>query len=322
MTKRIGGYFELELGKRNDLHSNALALNSGRNCLKHILSTSNFSKIYLPYYTCEVLLEPIKKCGLKFEFYHIDKQLNPLIQKTIEPTEAVLYINYFGIKLTSVQELSKAYKNLIIDNSQSLFSEPLDGINTFYSPRKFMGLPDGGFLYTSAPSSIKYEKGTSQELMSHLIKRIEHGAEEGYLHFSKNDAAISQLELKGMSTLTAQLIGNAAIEEIKQKRLNNFSILHEKLKSSNQLEIDLKEIDPPMVYPYLIKDGARLRKMLIENKIFVATYWKGILEYLPKDSYENYLVENLLPLPIDQRIGVNELKYILEFITPPKSYTA
>ena len=77
-----------------------------------------------------------------------------------------------------------------------------------------------------------------------------------------------------------------------------------------------------MVYPYLIKDGARLRKMLIENKIFVATYWNGILEYLPKDSYENYLIENLLPLPIDQRIGIKELKFILEFITSSKSYTA
>ncbi len=314
MTKRIGGYFELELGKRNNLHTNALALNSGRNCLKHIILSNNFTKIHLPYYTCEVLLEPIKKYNIEFEFYHVDEQLNPLLKSKYESSEAILYINYFGVKMETVKALSKSYKNLIIDNSQSLFSDPIDGVDTFYSPRKFMGLPDGGFVYSRNGQTANYETEISGEHMSHLIKRIEQGAESGYADFSKNDDFISQLELKKMSKLTSQLIGNADIEDIKQKRLNNFLTLHKELGDRNELEINTSEIDPPMVYPFLVKNGGSIRKKLIEHKIFVASYWQNILPYLPEGAYENYLIENIVPLPIDQRIDDEDLKKILNLL--------
>ena len=314
MTKRIGGYFELELGKRNELHSNALALNSGRNCLKHILLSNNFTKIYLPYYTCEVLLEPIKQCNIEFEFYHVDKQLNPLLKNAYASSEAILYINYFGIKSETIIALSSSYKNLIIDNSQSLFSDPIDGVHTFYSPRKFMGLPDGGFVYSHNGQEANYETEISEGHMSHLVKRIEQGAENGYADFSKNDDLISHFELKKMSKLTSQLIENADIEDIKQKRINNFSILHKALSDRNELDINISEIDPPMVYPLLIKNGGSIREKLIKNKIFVASYWQNILPYIPDGAHEKYLIDNIVPLPIDQRITAEDLKTILNFL--------
>ena len=44
LYKPIGGYFELELpnnSKDNLYHNSAVALNSGRNALKYILSSNN-----------------------------------------------------------------------------------------------------------------------------------------------------------------------------------------------------------------------------------------------------------------------------------------
>ncbi len=58
-----------------------------------------------------------------------------------------LCTNYFGIKDEFITSLSKQVSNLIVDNAQSFFSNPIENIDTFYSPRKFFGVSDGAYLY-------------------------------------------------------------------------------------------------------------------------------------------------------------------------------
>ena len=146
--KAIGGYFELELNRGVEYHKNAIKLNTGRNCLEYIIKTSGIQKIYIPAYTCNVIMEPIIKLKIKFEFYNIDENLEPIFNKDLSVNEALLYTNYFGIKDKSVKKLARIYKKkLIVDNSQSFFSKPYNILGTFYSPRKFFGVPDGGYLY-------------------------------------------------------------------------------------------------------------------------------------------------------------------------------
>ena len=54
----IGGYFELELNKQGEYHQDAIRLNTGRNALEYIILANNYKKIYIPYITCAVLLQP------------------------------------------------------------------------------------------------------------------------------------------------------------------------------------------------------------------------------------------------------------------------
>lgn len=56
MMKPIGGYFELELRQGEHYHKDAIRLNSARNCFEYILLARKYKKVFLPYYTCEVLL--------------------------------------------------------------------------------------------------------------------------------------------------------------------------------------------------------------------------------------------------------------------------
>lgn len=51
-NKPIGGYFELELPLHSELHADAIALNGGRFCLEYLLRCRKYSKIYIPYFTC------------------------------------------------------------------------------------------------------------------------------------------------------------------------------------------------------------------------------------------------------------------------------
>ena len=68
-----------------------------------------------------------------------------------------------------------------------------------------------------------------------------------------------------------------------------------------------------MVYPYLVYQE-RLKKHLIDNKIFVATYWPNTYEWCAEDMWEYKLAKYLVPIPIDQRYGISEMDVILGVI--------
>lgn len=79
--------------------------------------------------------------------------------------------------------------------------------------------------------------------------------------------------------------------------------------SINELNLPKMEtFECPMVYPLLIKHDS-LRKKLISNKIFVASYWPGV-----EGEVETYLQKYLLPLPIDQRYEADDMRKIIKII--------
>src|SRR5690625_3656098 len=131
----IGGYFDLELTRLagESYHGNALALNSGRNALKHILKERSVSHIYIPYYNCPAVLEPIEALGLTVGFYRLNEHLEIESLDEIQVDGHLLYINYFGLKGIYIEELAVTRDKLIIDNSQAFYDKPQSGIDTFYS---------------------------------------------------------------------------------------------------------------------------------------------------------------------------------------------
>jgi len=310
MKMAIGGYFELELRQGEHYHKNALKLNTARNCLEYILKTKSYQKIYIPYYTCEVILEPIKKCGIAYEFYHININLEPEYEFTLQSKEVFLYINYFGLKQSAVERLAKHFENqLIVDNSQAFYAEPLKGIDTFYSARKFFGVSDGAYLYTDKYLKENIEQDISYERMAHLLKRIDLDAENAYNDFQQNDKSLENQPIKRMSKLTDKILKSVDYNNVRQQRINNYKLLDKYLQNNNQIKLSLDECSVPMVYPYF-SDDKNLRNKLIQNKIFVATYWNNALEWTNQGSVEYELTEKLLPLPIDQRYNATDMKYI------------
>ena len=71
--KSIGGYFELETKPAAAYYPAAIALNTARNAFEYVLLVRKYSKVYVPYFTCEVMFEPLKKLDIEFQFYQIDK---------------------------------------------------------------------------------------------------------------------------------------------------------------------------------------------------------------------------------------------------------
>ncbi|MFA6922770.1 MAG: hypothetical protein WC223_00815 [Bacteroidales bacterium] len=309
-----GGYFELELRKGKEFHPYAIALNTGRNALELILKLKKYKKVHVPYYTCDVILEPLKKTKTLYEFYSVDKNFEPIFDYSILKREdGFLYINYFGLKDIFICEIAKKCNNLIIDNSQAFFSEPTANIPTFYSCRKFFGVPDGAYLYIDGADDIAFPIDHSESRFTHLIKRIDYGAETGFNDFKNNENNMIGQPIKKMSKLTQALLCNIDYKSVSKKRRENFLFLHKQLSNYNEIEIDFCKELVPMVYPFL-SNQSDLKQNLLKHKIFIATYWQNVSEWTNKDSLEYKYAQQIIHLPIDQRYNFENLKEIINLI--------
>ena len=311
----IGGYFSLELPNGSSYHGdNALKLNTGRNCLEFILLKRHYKKVYVPYYTCDAVLEPFHKHNIEYVFYHINQAFEIEDDITLDLNEGLLYINYWGINQHHVEEYAVKYgSHLIIDNTQAFFSPPISGIDTFYTCRKFFGVPDGAYLYTGFKCSEGIPVSHSYDLTLYLMKRVDISPEAAYQDFHYTEERLSNQPIKKMSSLTDRMMHSINYSECIKKRKCNFDFLHNGLASSNQLCLALSDNEVPMVYPYLSQELS-LREKLISNRIFIPRYWSDVEQRCRRNDIEVYLANHILPLPIDQRYGIEDMMHILSII--------
>lgn len=311
--KAIGGYFELELKKLTHYHEDAVKINSARNCLEIILILRKWRRLYIPFYTCEAILQPIERQNVKYEFYSIDERLDPSYFPRLKKDEAFLYTNYFGLKQDTIVFLKEHYgEQLIVDNAQAFYAPRLKGIDTFYSPRKYFGVPDGGYLYTDLDCGLSIDTGSSWKRMSHLFKRIDQSANDGYLDFQQAELSLNYAPIERMSKLTDALLSSIDYNDIAAKRHNNFVYLKNSLDYLNAMRFEVDDSSIPMVYP-LFTNRLDLRDRLLSNNIYTATYWRNVHKWCCK-QYENRLAEQLIPLPIDQRYSESDLNLIISSI--------
>jgi len=153
-TKPIGGYFELELPESNGhFYSQALKFQSARAAFYALLETGKPQRVWMPKYICDSMLLPLQALKIEIVFYDLTEQFCVCDSVQLSEKDWLLYVNYFGICSLQETQLLKRFNSnqLIFDHSQAFYAPPLDGLATIYSPRKFFGVPDDGYLITQLP---------------------------------------------------------------------------------------------------------------------------------------------------------------------------
>ena len=314
----IGGYFELELQMNDEhIHSTCSHLNSGRHALEYIILNRDKKPnlIWLPYYTCDVVLQPLKRQNIDYKFYHVNENLEIPDFPQLNEEELIIVNNYFGIKDDYINYLVSIYRNkIIIDCAQAFYMPEELGVMMFYSPRKFFGIPDGGMALVPIDKGLKLDTDQSFDRCGNLLMRLDGEVGLGYDEFKKNSARISNSPLKRMSRLTSRMLRGIDYDFVRIKRLDNYRILRDALEKENLLSTPLiKNISCPMVYPYRTKDTG-LRQRLIENQIYVATYWPNVKKWCSCVDVEYKLTDEIIPLPIDQRYNKDDMLRIISII--------
>lgn len=317
--KAIGGYFELaEYEEGNFPHQGGVLLNTGRNALEYILrSIDEVKAVYLPYYTCEVVLEPLKKLHIPWTFYHCNASFE--IDDNIKPNkgEYIIANNYYGIKDAYIQKLAEKFgDHLIVDCAQAFLAKPIPGIKAFYSPRKYVGVADGGIAYLYNVDEIVRvnEIECTDNHNSHLFKRKQFGAEAGFADFQRNESRLDNQPIRRMSDTTKRILDHIDYDKMIKRRRENYRFLNNALADKNYLNLpDLDTFICPMVYPFITMTNRNIRNELIDNKVFVAKYWPNVQQ---SDNFkiEYDLAMRLIPIPCDQRYSEIEMKRITGII--------
>lgn len=206
--------------------------------------------------------------------------------------------------------ISQKHKNTIIDNAQAFYAEAVEGLDTIYTCRKFFGVPDGGYLYTTCEQEKGLSQDESHERIGFLVGRFERSAHDFYGAYRENEEKIDVLPLKSMSKITHNLLRSIDYENAAKIREENFEHLHYLLKNKNLLNVRLPR--GPYMYPFLTENGAALREKLQKEQIYIPLLWPNVKQNLHSTDMEYRLSDNILPLPCDQRYGRDDMDYIVE----------
>lgn len=233
------------------LHEDAIALNTGRNCLVYLIETNNIESIYLLYFICSAIIDICNKYKVRISFYHINDIDNNL-NVDIEDKAYLYVINYYG-QLTNnkITDLKRRYNNLIIDNAHAYFQRPVQDVDTIYTCRKFFGVTDGAFLYTNKKLQRILERDFSHKRAQFLLGRYEKSANEFYQDFLNNEEMLSHEKLKVMSKLTYNLLHGIDYINVINKRTQNYNFLYNNLEKINKLK--LKKLKELFLIHYMLK---------------------------------------------------------------------
>lgn len=308
--REFGGYIEIEHYKGNEYHTGCLALNSGRNCLRYLIRARQIRKIMLPRLQCQVIEEVCRREGVQIQWYEVKALEKPYQDEQLEEEVFLYLINYYGqLEKNYLEKLLAGHKRVIVDNAQDFFCGPIEGVDTIYTCRKFFGVPDGAYLYTDEQADFTLQADFSYDRMEFLLGRYECGAEKFYQNYRENEAWMDKQGLSAMSALTHNILRSIDYERVEQTRTSNAKRLDAGLGENNLLTV--KNMTGAYLYPYFCADGEKLRKKLIERKIFVPVLWQNVLEDCDIDTAEYNFSKNMVPLPCDQRYTENDMDEVI-----------
>ncbi|MBO5836926.1 MAG: hypothetical protein J6Q92_03435 [Oscillospiraceae bacterium] len=306
--KEIGGYFGLEHFAGKEYYEDLIAVNNGRNALAYLIKIRGIKKLFLPAFLCDSVAGVCNREGCSVAYYPVGKDFLPVFDEDLKADEWIYIVNFYGqITNAKASSMKDQWRNVIFDNVQAFFQKPVKSMDTVYSCRKFFGVPDGGYVACDTLSDKVAEQDVSMDRMKHVLGRFEGVASDYYAEFKANDHSFVELPLRGMSKLTHNLLRAIDYELVRKKRNENYAALERALGDRNQLQLNMP--DGPYCYPFYCENGMAVKKQLAEKKIYIPTLWPNVLN-LEGFSLEKDYAANILPLPCDQRYGVEDMDRI------------
>lgn len=338
--QEIGGFIPFEKFNGKMLYSDGIKLNCGRNALKYIARARKIKKMLIPYFLCDSIEKALIDEGISISFYHVGWDFKPdfthakpaaekydlahqgrcLSEQNIdaeldEEKNADTYIylvNFYGqLSDEYIMDFHKKHPRLILDNVQSYFQEPLDGIDTIYSCRKYFGVSDGALLFTDASLDEEIGQDFSYQRMHYILGGFERPEGEFFREYDrKNNDIFEHEDIKKMSALTENILHGIDYEFVRKRRTENFRFLHDALGCRNRLKLSIP--DGAFMYPFYTERAEEIRKAFLKKHIYIPEFWAETREKTDPSDIDYLLSKNILPLPVDQRYTEDALRIFVD----------
>ncbi len=351
MTFRIGGEIEISpallavpsfasipaLPKPNTIW-----LDTGRSALYlallEIIRRGGTKRAWLPAYVCGSVVAAFKALDFELRFYPVGSRLEgPRFPDEIAKGDAFLYVHYFGHPNTAAVDWLKQvnYEGnffVIEDCVQASLNTGVGAVGDYAitSYRKFVPQPDGALLGSSAPiESLLHEPDEAFISAKFLGKLLRHEVaqnQEAFLAlFGEAEDRLEQGFMpRKMSWLSRYLMSRTDIGVVSKVRRRNWHDLADHFKANPWMGKVMTPIFEhlgdgavPLGFPVSIQGGKRdrLRRHLADNHIYCPVHWE--LPHLQEDAAwrdELELSRSILTLPIDQRLELSHVTYMVQSI--------
>jgi hypothetical protein len=316
----IGGYFELEVSAyRGERYPEAMRYQSARAAFVALLRACKPAAVWMPWFICDSMIEPLLMTGTPVRRYSLDDRLR-VQDAEVARGEWLFYVNYFGMCDGNIEALLQRFPRdqVVIDQSQAFYGKPQDCVATLYSPRKFFGVPDGGYLLTKhdVATPERVDEGSVARCMP-MLQRLAFGPERGYGEYVAGEASLSMQEPMQMSALTQRLLGGIDYDRAAEQRRSNFALLHERLGHDNEFDLAREALDQPSAVPlcYPFRGaGNGVREALFRERIYTPAYWPEVAANDNAPATERSLAGSTLCLPCDQRLSIDQLERMTQCV--------
>jgi len=329
----IGGFFALELPTAkggvhqfwSGKHPTACFVNA-RSALAALIAAERPQKVWLPAFLCSALADAVPT-GLR-RYYSVGSNLSPQVSalEEVRGGEMVVGIDYFGwLPSPDFLDFVSARPDVLFveDCSHCLApEEPGWGGWRLFSPRKLLGVVDGGILVAvghglQVPQPKQVNANSGSQWQAPLLRFEDEAQDYERLWHSANQA---KEELMGvsdsaMTRLSCTLLQLIEPKPLIERRMANFLALEAEL-APWMLPLRRRPGPAPFTFPLRLNESQRdpLLECLFSERIFAAVHWRDLPSPVECFPIEHQLAKELISLPCDHRYGADDMSRIVQTV--------
>ena len=321
MIKELGSEFEyypIQSGNGVTFPAAGSLVFSGRTAIEAVvfnLKAQNINSVLLPAYCCDSMIDPFRKNGINFQFYSV-KYNKSLFIEINDTADALLWCNYFGFKNT----IPEFHGIIIEDITHSLFSVENHHEQCDYyiaSLRKWEPLVCGGYCsieglkYVAPSNDFVEKKFFAMQLKRKYLSTDDEKIKMRFLSYFKdsNEWLAQNYSEKGIDCFSQKYFSHVNVKKERQIRRRNAHVLYSKIKEKGVFLFSEDEMDCPLFVPIILNNRDKIRRALIDNKIYCPVHWPH-----PNAKCDSNLYDLELSLICDQRYSENDMERIAEVL--------
>jgi dTDP-4-amino-4,6-dideoxygalactose transaminase len=330
----VGGFFSLHnfsAGRHsvfdhwNLARTGTLLFGNARSALAHLLNERAAKRIWLPAYICEAAAEGAQQGAASVAYYPVDDALAPdtaYLDRSLRRGDFVLAVDYFGrTPSASFRELVATRRDIgwIEDRAQALDVKSAWGTWQLFSPRKLLGVPDGGALVARTPRTrarpLRLAPPRIARMLDAQVGRLESAGrrslERAYSAYRRSEAS-QRVARMAMSQLTLSILRAVDALSLARARRENWRTLHARLGALAAWP----GAPGPAPYGYVIRvaDAARLQARLARRGVFAQRHWARLPSPRPRYPDVHRLAQQLLTLPCDHRYDAATMRAVARVV--------
>jgi dTDP-4-amino-4,6-dideoxygalactose transaminase len=300
------------LWSADSAHASAFA--NARSALAALLAARAPRRIWLPAYACPALADAAAAVAAETRFYGVDQALEPdtaALTRQLGPRDAVVVVDYFGRPPgLAWRSLAGAFPELlwIEDRAQAMATAaPPFGSVRLFSPRKLVGVGDGGLLFGDSPFSAPDDDALDSWAPEDARARDPDGrAPETWRGLYRQREALHTVDSRRASERTLDALAALPAAPIAQARRANWRVLANAL-DDYALWGDPAPAFAPLAFPILVSDAARAVERLAQARIWAPRHWADPPSPAADFPQAHWLAAHCVSLPLDQRYDGSDM---------------